>query len=96
MSLLSIYEKKAEKIGVEIKAPSRDKNAKFDAFKDGVFQNSFGGKGYKDFESYKKEDGIAVANKRRSLYKKRHDDTRKIKFRDGKLTASYLSDKILW
>ena len=96
MSLLSIYEKKAEKIGVTIKAPSKDKNAKFDAFKDGVFQNSFGGKGYKDFESYKKEDGIAVANKRRELYKKRHDDTRKIKFRDGKLTASYLSDKILW
>ena len=92
---MEVYQKKAEKIGVTIR-PSENKDKKFDAFKDGVFQNSFGGAGYKDFESYKKEDGITVANKRRELYKKRHDDTRKIKFRDGKLTASYLSDKILW
>tara|TARA_Y100000004_G_C8812982_1_gene368555 strand:+ start:431 stop:715 length:285 start_codon:yes stop_codon:yes gene_type:complete len=92
---IDIYKKKAKKINVEIK-PSKNKNKKFDAFVNGVFQNSFGAKGYKDYEIYKKENGLEFANERRRLYRKRHARDMNIKMRDGKLTAGYLSNKILW
>ena len=88
------YKAKAAAIGVEIR-PSRREDKKFDAYKDGVFQASFGGKGYKDYEVYKKE-GQELARKKRRAYKARHEHDRHIKMRAGKLTAGYLADKILW
>jgi hypothetical protein len=92
---MNVYKEKAKKIGVEIR-PSKNKNKKFDAYKDGVKQNSFGAKGYMDYEKYKKEDGLEVANKKRSAYRARHKDDMNVKTRDGKLTAGYLANKILW
>lgn len=92
---INIYKKKAKDIGVEIK-PSTRKDKKFDAFVDGVKQASFGAKGYMDFEKYKKRDGIEVAKEKQKAYKARHEDDRKIKKRDGKFTAGYLADQILW
>ena len=91
----SIYKSKAAKIGVEIK-PSKNKTKKYDAYKDGVFQNSFGAKGYMDYEKYRTKDGKEVADKKRRAYRARHKDDMNVKKRDGKLTAGYLANKILW
>tara|TARA_Y100000004_G_C8850220_1_gene384400 strand:- start:118 stop:396 length:279 start_codon:yes stop_codon:yes gene_type:complete len=92
---MDVYKRKAKAIGVEIK-PSTNKTKKFDAYKDGVKQASFGGKGYMDYEKYKKQDGKAEADKKRKAYRARHKDDMNVKTRDGKLTAGYLSNKILW
>jgi len=92
---MEIYKLKAKKIGVDIK-PSTNKGKKFDAYKDGVKQASFGAKGFQDYEKYKKSEGIEVANKKRSAYRARHKDDINIKTRDGKLTAGYLAGRILW
>ena len=92
---IDIYKQKAKKIGVEIKESTR-KDKKFDAFVDGVKQASFGAKGFMDKEKYKKRDGVKVAEEKAKAYKARHEDDRKIKKRDGKFTAGYLADQILW
>lgn len=86
---------RAKDIGVTVKT-SKNKDKKLDAYKDGVFQTSFGGKGYKDYHLYKKEQGEQVANQKRKQYKSRHENNRHIKYRNGKLTAGWLSDKLLW
>jgi hypothetical protein len=86
---------RAKKLNIVL-YPSKNKNKKLDAYKDDVFQTSFGGFGYKDYHLYKEEFGITYANKKRKLYKQRHEKDRHIKYRNGKLTAGYLSDKILW
>lgn len=87
--------RRAKNLGIEVK-PSKNKDKKLDAYKDGVFQASFGAKGYKDFHIYKREDGKKVANAKRKQYKARHEKDRHTKYRDGKLTASFLADKVLW
>lgn len=87
--------KRAKAVGVEVK-PSSVKGKKLDAYKDGVKQASFGAVGYKDYHLYKKEQGEQVANQKRKQYKSRHEKDRHIKYRNGKLTAGYLADKILW
>jgi hypothetical protein len=92
---MNVYKNKAKSIGVEIK-PSSNKNKKFDAYKDGKKQASFGAKGYMDYEKYKKKDGKEIADKKRSAYRARHKDDINIKTRDGKMTAGYLANKILW
>jgi len=47
--------------------------------------------GYKDFHLYTKEKGKEFAEKRRRLYKIRHQKNR------GKVgTPSYYADKLLW
>lgn len=86
---------RATKLGITVK-PSRNKNKKLDAYKDGEFQTSFGATGYKDYHIYKKEQGETVANAKRQQYKQRHEKDRHIKYRNGKLTAGYLADQILW
>lgn len=86
--------KKAEAIGVEVK-PSTRKGKKLDAYKDGIYQASFGASGYADYHIHKKEHGEAYAQERRRLYLIRHKDEAP-KTKDGKLTASYLAKKILW
>ena len=87
--------KKASAIDVTLK-PSKNPTKKLDAYKNGIFQCSFGQLGYKDYQLYLKNDGIEVANDKRRLYRVRHAKDRKIMYRDGKLTAGYLADKILW
>lgn len=91
---MQVYKAKAKKIGVTLE-PSKNKDKKFAVFKDGVFQANIGAKGYKDYESYKKENPN-VAEERRKAYKARHDKDLNVKYRDGKLTAGYLANKILW
>jgi hypothetical protein len=86
---------RAKAVGVDVKASSV-KGKKLDAYKDGIKQASFGAKGYKDYHLYKKEEGQSVANQKRKQYKSRHEKDRHIKYRNGKLTAGYLADRILW
>lgn len=87
--------KRAKALGITVQ-PSKNKDKKLDAYKDGEFQASFGAKGYKDYHLYKKEEGEAVAKKKRQQYKARHETNRHVKYRNGKLTSGYLADKILW
>jgi hypothetical protein len=87
--------RRAKAICITVK-PSKNKDKKLDAYKDGNFQTSFGGKGYKDYHLYRKEEGIAIANEKRKQYKARHEKDRHVKYRNGKLTAGWLSDKVLW
>jgi hypothetical protein len=94
MKVTQVYQAKAKKIGVTLQ-PSKDKDKKFAVFKDGKFQTNIGASGYKDFESYKKID-TETALARREAYRSRHAKDLKIKYRDGKLTAGYLANKILW
>ena len=86
---------RAKKLGVTIK-PSTLKNKKIDIFKDGKKIASVGGvkkdgSYYKDFPTYIKTEGKEKADKRRKLYKIRHNKTRKI---IG--SNSYYSDQLLW
>lgn len=87
--------RRAKALGITVKE-SKNKDKKLDAYKDGIFQTSFGGQGYKDYHLYLKQDGIAVASEKRKQYKQRHERNRHIKYRKGKLTAGWLSDKVLW
>ena len=80
----------AKKLGVEIK-PSNNKKKKVDVFKDGKKIASIGGAGYGDYATFIKEKGKEFADKRRRLYKIRHEKTRK---KIG--SNSYYADKILW
>jgi hypothetical protein len=93
--MMQEIKKRAEAIGVTVK-PSTRTGKKFDAFKDGVYQASFGASGYMDYHLYKIEYGEQVAEQKRKAYKARHEKNRHIKYRDGKMTAGYLADKILW
>ena len=81
---------KAKKIGVTVK-PSKKESKKIDVFKKGVLIASIGAKGYKDYPTYIKEKGVQYANKRRKLYKIRHNKTRFKKW-----SNSWLSDQLLW
>jgi hypothetical protein len=84
--------KQAEKLGVMI-MPSLRPTKKIDVF-DKDFTKllaSVGARGYKDFPTYIKEDGLEYAKNRRKLYKKRHQKNRTI---IG--SAGWYADKLLW
>ena len=91
---MSVYDDKAKRLGVTIE-PSKRKGKKFDVYRKGEFQASIGAAGMMDYEKYLTRDGPEVANAKRRAYKARHVH-RTTKFRDGKLTAAYLADRILW
>jgi hypothetical protein len=82
--------KQAKKLGVVVK-PSKKKGKKIDVFKDGKLVASVGGAGYKDFPTFWKTEGKAVADKKRKLYKARHEKDR---HKEG--SAGYYADKLLW
>lgn len=80
----------AKKLGVTVKRSTNPKK-KLDVFKEGKKVASVGAIGYKDFPTFKKEDGPEVANKKRKAYKSRHE-----KYRHKVGTPSYYADKLLW
>jgi len=80
----------AKKLGVEIK-PSTLKSKKIDVFKKGKKLASIGGQGYGDYSTFIKTKGKDYADKRRDLYKIRHEKDRKVKD-----SAGFFADKILW
>ena len=92
---MNVYERKAKAIGVTIEA-SRRRQKKYDVYKDGVYQASIGAAGMMDYEKYLRQQGKEVADARRRAYKARHVHRHK-KFQDnGRLSAAYLADRILW
>jgi hypothetical protein len=91
MYLITEYTKKqAQILGVQIKLSS-NKNKKIDVFKNGIKIASVGATGYYDYPTFIKTHGIEHADRRRKLYKLRHNNDRKIKWSNG-----YLADKLLW
>ena len=80
----------AKKLGVVVK-PSTRKGKKIDVFKNGKKVASVGAIGYGDFPTFKKTKGKEYADKRRKLYKIRHN-----KNRHKKGTNSYYADQLLW
>ena len=63
--------KKAKEIGVEVR-PSRDSKKKLDVYKGDELVASIGAMGYGDYPTFLLSKGKAYADKRRSLYHKRH------------------------
>jgi len=81
----------AKKIGV-IVMPSLRPTKKIDVYnKEGELLASVGARGYKDFPTYTKEEGLEYAKSRRNLYKKRHQKNRMIEGSNG-----WYADKLLW
>jgi hypothetical protein len=69
--ILPYTKEKAKQLGLTV-LPSTKKGKKLDVFKNGKLIASIGAVGYKDYPTYLKEDGPAVANERRRLYRLRH------------------------
>jgi hypothetical protein len=91
----SYSKNQAQKLGVDIK-PSKTKGKKIDVFKSGKKVASIGALGMNDYPTYKeleknKKVEQGTAEKRRKLYKTRHESDRK---KVG--TNGYYADKILW
>lgn len=81
----------AKKLGVIIK-PSNKKNKKIDIYDmNNNYILSIGDKNYSDYATYILNNGKDYADKRRKLYKIRHNKNRK-----KPNTASYYADNILW
>ena len=80
----------AKKLNVSVSL-SKKKDKKIDVIKNDIVIASVGALGYSDYPTYIKSHGIEYANKRRKLYKIRHNNDRTIKNSNG-----YWADKLLW
>ena len=80
----------AKKLGVVVKQ-STNPAKKIDVYKNGVKVASCGAMGYNDYPTYWKKYGKEYADKRRKLYKLRHEKDRHIRGSVG-----WYSDKLLW
>lgn len=91
MYTITYYTKiKAKKLGVTVK-PSTNKNKKIDVYKNNEKVASVGAINYNDYPTYMKNEGKEYADKRRKLYKMRHESDRHIKNSPG-----YYADQLLW
>ena len=89
MYKISPYTKdRAKELGVIVK-PSKSKGKKLDVFKNDKKVASVGAMGYKSYPEYLKEDGKAVADERKRLYKIRHA-------KDLKSGNGFYANKLLW
>jgi len=83
--------RKAKQLNVIVK-PSTNRSKKIDVFdKYGNKITSIGARGYADYPTYLNMFGKAYADKRRKLYKIRHNKDRHIKG-----SAGYYADQLLW
>jgi len=81
----------AKKLNVVV-MPSFNKKKKIDVFDNkGKRLAQIGAIGYLDYPYYIKKYGKEYADKRRKLYKQRHEKDRHIKG-----SAGYFADKLLW
>jgi hypothetical protein len=80
---------KARLLGVSVKT-SKNPDKKIDVFKNGMKIATVGQAGALDYPNYLKKDPL-VAEKRRLLYKKRHEKDRKVVG-----SAGYYADRLLW
>jgi len=70
-SITEYTKQKARSMGLEVK-PSVHKGKKIDVYKDGKFIHSIGAIGYKDYPTFLKTEGKAVAEEHQRRYKQRH------------------------
>jgi len=89
-TILPYTKQQAKKIGVMVK-PSTNPKKKVDVFDDGKKVASIGARGYKDYPTFLKEDGKAVAEERRRLYHIRHK-----KDAAKKGSPGYYASLLLW
>lgn len=90
-SILPYTYDKAREMGVFVR-PSDNQKYKLKVFDNqGNFITYVGANGYSDYPHYIQSHGIEYANKRRELYKKRHNKDRNIKGSRG-----WFADKLLW
>lgn len=89
-TIKSYTKQRAKEIGVSVK-PSTRKGKKIDVFKSGKKVASVGALGYKDYPTFKADEGKAFADKKRKAYKARHEKDR---HKSG--TPGYYADKLLW
>lgn len=83
--------KQAEQLGVFL-TPSSIKNYKIDVLdKNFTYITSIGSKNYSDYPTYILTHGLEYANRRRALYKLRHNKDRNVLYSRG-----WFADKILW
>ena len=83
--------KQAKRLGVQV-FPSDNPKYKIEIYdKNGLYITSVGARGYGDYPTFLQEKGAEYANKRRELYKKRHEKNR---HKVG--TRSYYADQLLW
>ena len=83
-------QQQAKKLGVKV-APSKTKGKKIDVFKGDKKVASVGAVGYGDYPTFMKQEGKEFADKRRKLYKMRHEKDRHVKGSKG-----FYADKLLW
>jgi len=81
---------RARVLNVSVRVSTK-KNKKIDVLKDGKLLASVGDVRYLDYPTYIAKYGMKVAKKRRMMYKKRHQKTRRIKG-----SPSYYADQLLW
>jgi len=82
--------KKAKRLGLQVK-PARQATKKLDVFRRGKKLASVGFYGMNDYPTYVQTRGRSYANKRRRLYKMRHEKDRHIKNSRG-----WFADQLLW
>jgi len=88
--ILPYTKNKAKLLGVQVNH-SKNPKKKLDVYYNGNFICSIGAVGYKDYPTYFKENGKEYAEKRRKLYKLRHEKNR---HKIG--TPSFFADNLLW
>ena len=82
---------RAKKMGVRVR-PSRNKTKKIDVInRAGKVVAQVGANGMNDYPTFIATRGLEYANKRRKLYKQRHEKDRHIRG-----TPGYYADKLLW
>ena len=91
MYIITAYTRKqAKRLGVNVKI-STNKAKKIDVFRGNYKIASIGGAGYGDYPTFIITKGKSYADKRRVLYKIRHENDR-----HDKWSAGYLADQLLW
>jgi hypothetical protein len=88
--ITSYTRKQAKRLGVVVKL-STNASKKIDVFKNGEKIASIGGAGYSDYSTYIKTHGKEYADKRRALYRIRHEKDRHVSGSNG-----FLADQLLW
>ena len=90
-NILSHTYKQAARLGVQV-FPSDKPKYKIKVYDaDGLFITYAGASGYSDFPHYIESPGQEYAEKRRQLYKIRHEKKRHVKGSRG-----YYADQLLW
>jgi hypothetical protein len=91
MYIITAYTRKqATRLGVQVKK-STNTSKKIDVFKNGKKIAAIGAAGYSDYPTYTKTHGKEYADKRRALYKNRHEQNIHVKWSNG-----FLADQLLW